>query len=105
MVAAESFSQGDLERIHKGGKDYYETIKKSHSQVEARRFYMTRARLGIAKSEEWRGLRNFICYEKQMYRTITGEETLLKPATTLPASMMSNYAPMPSVAIGAWKIS
>ena len=75
MVAAESFSQEDLERIHKGGKNYYETIEKSHSQVETRRFYMTRARLGMAKSEEWRGLRNFICYEKQMYSTITGEET------------------------------
>ena len=75
LNAAESFTPEDKARIRKAGKNFYETVEKSHSQVETRRFYMTRARLGIAQGEEWRGLRNFICYEKNMCSTITGKET------------------------------
>lgn len=76
LIAEESFTQEDKARIHKAGKNYYETIEKSHSQVETRRFYMTRARLGIAQGEDWRGLQNFICYEKNMCSTITDKETI-----------------------------
>ena len=36
---------------------------------------MTRARLGIAKGEEWQGLRNFVCYEKNIFSTIKEKET------------------------------
>ena len=76
LIAEESFTEEDKARIHKAGNNYYETIEKSHSQVETRRFYMTRARLGIAQGEDWRGLRNFICYEKNMCSTITGRKTI-----------------------------
>lgn len=75
LIAEESFTQEDKARIHKAGNNYYETIEKSHSQVETRRFYMTRARLGIAQGEDWRGLQNFICYEKNICSTITGRKT------------------------------
>lgn len=72
LAAAESFTEKDKARIHKTGKNYYETTEKSHSQIETRRFYMTRA---IAQDEAWRGLRNFICYEKRISNTITGKNS------------------------------
>lgn len=72
LAAAESFTEKNKVRIRKAGKNYYETTEKSHSQIETKQFYMTKA---IDLDKEWQGLRNFICYEKRIFSTITGKES------------------------------
>ncbi len=75
LKATESFTQETKDKLRNDEKYYYETVEKSHSQVETRRFYMTHARQRMVGGEEWRGLRNFICYEKQICDIITGKQT------------------------------
>lgn len=54
------------------GTDYYETVEKSHNQVERRRYYRLPANCG---KDEWEKLKSFVCYEKHTQDIVTGKET------------------------------
>lgn len=65
------FTTRKKEQVKAKGDPYYETMEKSHSQVEIRRFYLIPAACG---KEEWDNLKSFICYEKYTCNVITGKE-------------------------------
>lgn len=65
------FTELKKEQIAKKGVDYYETLEKSHNQIEIRRFYLLPAKCG---KETWAGLKSFICFEKYTCNIVTGEE-------------------------------
>lgn len=73
--ASAGFTAESMKKIRENRKDYYETVEKSHSQIETRRFYLAGAKHRFNGVEEWRSLRNFICFEKIIYSTITHKET------------------------------
>lgn len=74
--ASTCFTLESMKKIRISGKDYYETIEKSHSQVETRRFYLADAKRQFEGVKEWQGLKNFICFEKIIYSTITKKEKI-----------------------------
>lgn len=65
------FTEETKKSIQEKAGNYYETIEKSHSQVEKRRFYLTGAKCGKG---EWEKLKSFICYEKYTCNVITKKE-------------------------------
>ena len=54
-------------------KDYYETIEKSHSQIETRKYYLTTNVHWYHEINEWSKLTSFILYEKKVNKD--GKET------------------------------
>lgn len=47
-----------------GSNDYYETVEKSHSQIETRKFYLSTDIEWYDKTHLWKGLKGVILYEK-----------------------------------------
>lgn len=66
------FTDAKKESLKKKGTDYYETIEKSHNQVERRRYYRLPASCG---KDEWEKLKSFVCYEKYTQDIVSGRET------------------------------
>ena len=73
--AAECFSDAVKKKIRENENNYYKTLEKAHSQVETREYYLAKAQLCLSDKDNWKKLKSFICYEKNIYNTITGEET------------------------------
>lgn len=71
----EYFTDEIRAKIKKSDKNYYETIEKSHSQVEKRCYYLTTSINWFEDKDDWKKLRGFLCYEKIIYNTITNKET------------------------------
>jgi predicted transposase YbfD/YdcC len=69
------FSEDCKRKIREEGTNYYETLDKSHSQVETRRFYFSSSISWFEDRKEWKKLKGFICYEKTVYDTIRGKES------------------------------
>lgn len=69
---ASRFTDQKRAAIAEKGTDYYETIEKSHNQVERRRYYRLPANCG---KDEWEKLRSFVCYEKYTQDIVTQKET------------------------------
>lgn len=69
------FTDEMLKKIRSNKNNYYETIEKSHSQVETRRYYLTTSINWFEDKDEWKKLKSFICYEKLIYNTITNKES------------------------------
>lgn len=59
------FTDEECNKIKMNGKNYYETIEKSHSQVETRRYYLTTSINWFEDKNDWEKLKGFICYEKK----------------------------------------
>ncbi len=74
--AKESFSDEIKKNIIENKTDFYETIEKSHNQIEKRRFYMLKVKQTSKSMLEWQKLKNVVCYEKHMSNIVTGKETL-----------------------------
>ena len=72
---SEYFSSEKLQQIKKSGKNFYKTIEKSHSQVETRRYYLTTSVNWFEDKNDWKKLKGFLCYEKNIYNTITNKES------------------------------
>jgi len=69
------FSEERLRAIREEGSGYVTSIDKAHSQVERRRFYLSGDVKWFEDRGGWRGLRGFVCYEKTVTDTQTGEVT------------------------------
>jgi len=72
---AQYFTEETLKNIKKEGINYYKSLEKAHSQVETRRFYLCTSIHWFADKKDWISLKGFVCYEKTIYNTITGNET------------------------------
>jgi predicted transposase YbfD/YdcC len=71
----EYFSEGKMKSIRKGGVDFVTSIDKAHSQVERRNFYLARDVKWFSDRGKWEKLKAFICFEKIITDTETGEVT------------------------------
>lgn len=60
------FSEEEKEKIRKKGKNYFQTIEKSHSQIETRTYYLMKAYPDADRDRKWKKLNSFICFEKQI---------------------------------------
>ena len=69
------FTEEKLKEIRKNKANYVTSIDKAHSKVERRNFYLTNDIKWFHDKREWAKLRAFICYEKIMADTQTGEAT------------------------------
>jgi predicted transposase YbfD/YdcC len=69
------FTETKLNAIKEKGDCFVTSIDKAHSQVERRRFYLTTNVKWFESRDLWPGLRSFICYEKTLTDTSTGEVT------------------------------
>lgn len=72
---SEYFTDKKKEQIRAKKANYYETVEKSHSQIETRMYYLTTSINWFEDKSKWAKLRGFICYEKKIYNTVTGKET------------------------------
>jgi predicted transposase YbfD/YdcC len=71
----EYFSEDMLRRIRQDGKHFFTSIDKAHSQVERRNFYLADNIKWFEDRADWPNLRAFVCYEKTMTDTSSGEVT------------------------------
>jgi predicted transposase YbfD/YdcC len=69
------FTEEKMKSIRKEGKDFVTSIDKAHSQVERRNFYLTRDVKWFADRGEWKKLKAFVCFEKTITDTESGEVT------------------------------
>jgi predicted transposase YbfD/YdcC len=69
------FTEGKMKSIRKEGTDFVTGIDKAHSQVERRNFYLARDVKWFAGKSEWKKLKAFVCFEKSITDTATGETT------------------------------
>ena len=76
VLAEKSFTEQNKDNIRTKGEFYFESSEKSHSQIEKRKFYMTKAKQRFDGVLEWKNLRYFICYEKHTCNVITNEENV-----------------------------
>jgi predicted transposase YbfD/YdcC len=71
----EYFSEERLKKIREKGVNFVTGIDKAHSKVERRNFYLTTDVKWFGDRADWPNLRAFVCYEKTMTDTSTGEIT------------------------------
>jgi predicted transposase YbfD/YdcC len=71
----EYFDEGRLKDIRKKGANFVTSTDKAHSKVERRSFYLTTDVKWFEDKGEWANLRAFVCFEKIMTDTATGEVT------------------------------
>ncbi|MDR3280964.1 MAG: ISAs1 family transposase [Synergistaceae bacterium] len=71
----EYFSEEKLKEIMRRGVNFVTSTEKAHSKVETRNFYLTSDVKWFEDRSEWTNLRAFICYEKIMTDTGSGEAT------------------------------
>jgi len=69
------FSEEKKAAIRKAGECFVTNLDKAHSQVERRNFYLTDDVKWFEGKKDWAKLRAFICYEKTIADTSTGEVT------------------------------
>jgi predicted transposase YbfD/YdcC len=69
------FTVERMKAIRKEGKDFVTSIDKAHSQVERRNFYLARDVKWFADRGAWEKLKAFVCFEKSITDTNTGEVT------------------------------
>jgi predicted transposase YbfD/YdcC len=71
----EYFTEEMLKAIRRDGENFVTSIDKAHSKVERRNYYLTKNVKWFAERGEWKGLKAFVCFEKIMTDTATGEVT------------------------------
>jgi predicted transposase YbfD/YdcC len=69
------FTEERMKSIRKAGTDFVTSIDKAHSQVERRNFYLTRDVKWFADRGAWEKLKAFVCFEKSITDTESGEVT------------------------------
>ena len=69
------FSDEKMKEIRKNGVNFVTSIDKAHSKVERRNFYLTDDVKWFHDKKEWAKLRAFVCYEKVLTDTATGNVT------------------------------
>jgi predicted transposase YbfD/YdcC len=69
------FTEERMKAIRKEGKDFVTNIDKAHSRIERRNFYLTRDVKWFADRGAWEKLKSFVCFEKIITDTQTGEVT------------------------------
>jgi predicted transposase YbfD/YdcC len=69
------FTEEKMKSIRKEGTDFVTSIDKAHSQVERRNFYLARDVKWFADRGEWKKLKAFVCFEKTITDTESGEVT------------------------------
>jgi len=69
------FSKEKLEEIKKEGTCFVTSTDKAHSKLEQRNFYLTDDIKWFAGRKDWEKLKAFICFEKTITDTSTGEVT------------------------------
>ena len=72
----EYFTDKKKAEIKKRGTKFHQTIEKAHSQVETRSYYLTNSIGWFEDLEDWAKLKGFLCYEKEIYNTITGKTSI-----------------------------
>jgi predicted transposase YbfD/YdcC len=71
----EYFTEERLKDIRKKRVNFVTSIDKAHSKVERRNFYLTTNVDWFEDKSEWANLRAFVCFEKILTDTQTGETT------------------------------
>jgi predicted transposase YbfD/YdcC len=71
----EYFTEEKLKELRKDSECFVTSIDKAHSKVERRNYYLTTDVKWFTERKEWKGLKSFICFEKIMTDTATGEIT------------------------------
>jgi predicted transposase YbfD/YdcC len=71
----EYFSEERLKKIKANGKNFVTSLDKAHSKIERRNFYLADNIKWFEDKAEWEKLRSFICFDKIMTDTATGEVT------------------------------
>lgn len=69
------FTDEKLREIRKSETDFITSIDKAHSQIERRNFYLTEDIKWFPEKGQWKGLKAFVCYEKIITDTTTGNVT------------------------------
>ena len=69
------FSEEKLKEIRKNSEHFVTSIDKAHSKIERRNFYLATDVKWFVDRKKWTELRAFICYEKILTDTATGEIT------------------------------
>jgi predicted transposase YbfD/YdcC len=69
------FTEERMKKIRADGEGFVTSIDKAHSKVERRNFYLTTDVKWFEGRKEWEKLRAFICFEKILTDTSTGEVT------------------------------
>jgi predicted transposase YbfD/YdcC len=69
------FTDEKLREIRKAGTHFVTSIDKAHSQIERRNFYLTEDIKWFPEKGQWKGLKAFVCFEKIITDTATGEIT------------------------------
>ncbi|MDR1292036.1 MAG: ISAs1 family transposase, partial [Clostridiales Family XIII bacterium] len=67
------FTEEKMKSIRREGTDFVTGIDKAHSQIERRDFYLARDVKWFADKGEWKKLKAFVCFEKSISDTETGE--------------------------------
>lgn len=76
MKEAESiFTEKEMTKIREKGTDFYESLEKSHNQVERRRIYLKKIKKNQTVYLEWKKLKCIVCFEKQIEDVISGKIT------------------------------
>lgn len=70
------FTDKEKNKIKEKGTDYYQTVEKSHNQIERRCYYLKKVRKNQTVYLEWKKLRAIVCFEKHVTDVISGEETV-----------------------------
>ncbi len=60
------FTEEKKKEIRKKKKDYFQTMEKSHSQIETRTYYLLKAYPDADREKKWKNLNSFICFEKKI---------------------------------------
>lgn len=69
------FTDEKRKEIRKAKTHFVTSIDKAHSQVERRNYYLTEDIKWFPEKGEWKGLKAFVCFEKIITSTATGEIT------------------------------
>jgi len=72
--AKDTFTDDWLESLH-DTESYYETVEKARSQMETRKYYISKVYPKHTCAKGWKKLKNFICYIKHTVNLVTGKTT------------------------------
>ena len=76
MKEAEAmFTEKEMTKIREKGTDFYESLEKSHNQVERRRIYLKKVKKNQTVYLEWKKLKCIVCFEKQIKDVISEKTT------------------------------